>query len=288
MTANCIRSSVTAIGIIVARLRIVLFMSAFMSVLAALAHADGISVVEDFQKNDFGRDKWKIDKVDAKDGKVEISENSLHFTALPGPKRPEFRVSSKFGLDGDFEVSMDFSVNQFPTPESEFVNTEIILGNRDGIAYFSRLNHQGAGQGYLVYFSPTKESGRNSLWKHEAGTDVNGKLRIRRIGDQMTFSFLSEGQSIFTDIATVDFGTDHIDRVTYGVNIAGKVDSPVDVRIDNLEVKSIDRRTVRGGEAPRSIFGRSFWIGLVIVVLLAAVLGYVLWRPKGSDDRTTD
>jgi hypothetical protein len=217
------------------------------------APAEGISVLEDFNKNDLDHGKWKIDRVDPKDGNVEITEGSLHYVAPAGPKgRPKFRIQSRFGLHGDFEASMDFSVIQFPLPESEpaspetdFVDIEIEVAGTAGMVYFTRANHKSEGQGFIVFHDPVKESGKQSTWKHEACEVPKGKLRIRRIGNEMTFSYLPEGGSIYTEIATVDYGEDHIERVSFGVSVAGKTDSPFEVRMDNLEAKNIDRKTVR-------------------------------------------
>lgn len=251
--------------------------------IAQLANAEAISVREEFKSNDFDREKWKVDKVEAKNGQVELNDESLHFSLPAGPIRPKFGVHGKFGVDGDFEISMDFKIEEFPTPEAEFVNTEIVLYSKDGIAYFSRVNHKGAGQGYIVYFAPSKESGQKSLWKHEPGTDLKGTLRIKRIGDQVSFLYQPDGESIANKIASVSFGTGRIDKVSYSVNVAGAIDRAMDVRLDNLDVRSIETQVAQNspsGQPQRSLFGPASWIGLVVVVVIAGIVAVIVLKMK--------
>ena len=250
-----------------------------------LAWGANISVREEFQNDDYAHDKWRIEKFDPKDMTVDVTEGSLHIVAPPGPKgRAPFRIVSKFGVDGDFEATMDFNVNDLPKPEEEFVTAEIILSGKGGMAHFSRVNHAGAGHGFIVYFAPPKESGKKSIWKHEAGEYSKGTLRVKRVGGELIFSVLPDGDTDYVDIVRADYGPHHIDRVTYSVNVAGTVDVPVDIRLDNLEVKNLTPQEVaveKEAQTPRSMLGPASWIAFGLIVVLAAGVGFFLWKSKG-------
>jgi len=222
--------------------------------LTTAAALGGMFVLEDFNRNDFDHEKWRHEPVDPNDGTVEFTEGSLHYVAAPGRKgRPSFRLKSTFGLDGDFEASMDFEVIQFPRPEadpadpdSDFVNTELMLGGPGGMIYFSRSHHQSSGDGFVVFHFPAPDSSKKSTWKFEPGSVSKGKLRIRRIDNELIFSYLPAGGSVYVEVATFDYGTTHITSVSCRANVSGKINSPFEVRIDNLEARNIDRKVVRG------------------------------------------
>jgi serine/threonine protein kinase len=218
------------------------------------APSEGIFVLESFDNNDFDHEKWGYDPLDPKVGKVEFTEGSLHYFAPPGPKgRPRFRLKSTFGIDGDFEASLDFDLIQFPVPEadpgdpdSDFANTELILGGPGGMIYFSRTNHQRSGDGFVLFHLPPQEPGRKTTWKFEPGAVTKGKLRIRRIDSELLFSYLPAGGSVYREVATLDYGKMHISSVSCSANVSGKINSPLEIRIDNLEAKNIHREVVRG------------------------------------------
>jgi hypothetical protein len=221
---------------------------------AARVPTEGIYIRENFDNNDFDHEKWRYDPVDRKDGKVAFTEGSLHYFAPPGPKgRPRFRLKSTFGIDGDFEASLDYRLIQFPQPESntadttlDLVDVGLILGGPGGMVYFSRSNHLGAGDGFVVFHDAIKDSGKKTTWKFEPGSVPQGKLRIRRIDNELIFSHLPTGGSVYIEVATVDYGTHHITSVSGCANVPAAIKSPFEVRIDNLEARNIDRKVVRG------------------------------------------
>lgn len=218
------------------------------------ADSETFHVLENFDNNDFDHEKWQYEPFDPNDGKVEFTEGSLHYIAPPGRKgRPRFRLKSTFGIDGDFEASMDYQLIQFPRPEADpadpdndFVNMELILGGPGGMIYFSRANHQKSGDGFIVFHFPPPDSGQKTTWKFAPGTASQGKLRIRRIDNELMFSHLPAGGSVYVEVATFNYGRSHITSVSGSANVSGKINSPLEVRIDNLEAKNIERKAIRG------------------------------------------
>ncbi len=228
-------------------------------------------VNETFDGREFDRMRWTLNNTSVAVTKVDFSKRTMRLVVPPGPdKRPLMGLDSRFGLEGDFDISVDYSVRSLPRPDKEWVNLSIFIMGPDGMAAVTRTNNSQSGEGYSLWFQPWEGSKAKGTANNVPTKDKAGTLRLTRLGKQLRYYASTRGQPQ-QEIGTVEFGDRPIDTVGFQV-LAPALKAPIDFEYDNISVKA-DRFT-KLVYVPPSGNGNLLWIlaGLAVVAL-----AFLLW-----------
>jgi len=224
-------------------------------------------IMETFTGGDFDRTRWALLNTTVAVTKTDFSRSAMRLIVPPGPDmRPLVGLNSRFGLEGDFDISVDYSIRLLPRPEKEWVNVSIFIGGPDGMAAMTRTNNAKSGHGYSTWFQPPAGSKTQMQAGGEPTEDKAGTLRLARVGKELHYYASARGQPL-KHIGTVEFGDHPIETLGFQV-LAPPLKAPVDVEFDNISVKA-DRITGLVF-VPQSGYGSLPWIlsGLVVIALV--------------------
>jgi hypothetical protein len=236
-------------------------------------------VNETFDGRDYNRMRWSLNNISVAVIKVDFSNRTMRLVVPPGPeKRPLMGLDSRFGIEGDFDITVDYSIHSLPRPDKEWVNLSIFIMGPDGMAAMTRTNNSSSGQAYSIWFQPWEGSKAKGTAKNEPTQDKTGTLRLARIGKQLRFFAWARGQPQ-KEMGAVDFGDRPIDTVGFQV-LAPALKSPIDFEYDNIAIKA-DRFT-KLVYVPPSENGYVFWIlsGLAAIALVLPLWWWVFKRGR--------
>lgn len=228
-------------------------------------------IKETFSGRDFDHARWTLSNTSVAITKVDFSRGVMRLIVPPGPDmRPLMGLSSRFGLEGDFDVRVDYTIRSLPKPEKEWVNLSIFVSGPDGMAAISRTNDAGSGHGYSRWFQPRAGIIMAPLAMNVPSDDKAGTLRLERLGKELRYYAGGRGRPLH-QIGAVDFGDRPIDTVAFQV-LPQPLKSSIDIEFDNISVKA--DRIAGLVFVPRARFGTFRWIllGLGVVALAS------LWR----------
>ena len=94
-------------------------------------------------------------------------------------------LDSRFGLEGDFDISVDYSIRSLPRPEKEWTNLSIFIIGPDGMAAMTRTNNSNSGEGYSMWFQPWEGSKAKGTARNVPTQDKAGTLRLARLGKEL-------------------------------------------------------------------------------------------------------
>jgi hypothetical protein len=224
---------------------------------------------ETFSSREFDRTRWTLTNTSVALTRVDFSAGKMRIVVPPGPeKRPIMGLDSRFGLEGDFDINVDYVVRSLPKPAKEWVNLSIFIMGPDGMAAMIRTNNSSSGDGYSIWFQPSAGSKAKFTAMNVPTTDKSGKLRLARLGKQLIFYAASSGKS-FKEIGAADFGDHPIDLVGFQI-LAPALKSPVDVELDNIAIKA--DRFIKLVFSPPAESSYVVWIVCGAVVIAIAAL----------------
>ena len=230
-----------------------------------------VNVSETFDGNSFDRTVWQMARPAPEDGTVEIKDDAMVFTIPPADKpRPQIRTTAKFAFTGNFEAMIDYSLlTPLPAPEKEYVNVELLVYGEEFDSHLSRVNHHGAGDGVVAYFSPKAES-LKSHWKIAPTAAERGTLKVVRTGGTLEFLHRPESSENFDVLNKVECGIKPINGMCIAVTVATPTKTAFEVAIDNIAVRTIhddvplmkrtDVRVAVGAAALLLIAGLGIWL----------------------------
>jgi hypothetical protein len=248
------------------------------------AATEQAQVREAFDSQNFDRDRWSIDPRSCPGLKSDLLANALHLVIPPGSaNRPPAGLQGKFKIEGDFEIRMDYLARSLPRPQKDWSNVEIEIEGGGGAAAVIRTHHSKEGQGYTLWFGPSKGSGKAGKWKQIPTNASAGTLRLERSGGLLRYWVADQGQEP-RKLGEVDYGTDPVDRVNIRVT-APASRSATDVTFDNIEVKA-DRIVGPSATAKPLLRRWETWVAALVVFSSLGALGYrAMRRPTGPSDR---
>ena len=258
----------------------------FLSVMSLLAAPDPAhravgaeseitEIKEDFAGRDFDRSRWALTNTTVATTKTDFSKRAMRVIVPQGPEtRPLIGLNSRFGLEGDFDISADYTLRSLPRPEKEWVNVSIFIAGPDGMAALSRTNNAKSGHGYSTWVQPPAGSKAGVQAGGSSTEDKSGTLRLERVGKELHFYASGHGQPP-KQIATVEFGDRLIENVAFQIFPPG-LKAPIDIEFDNIAVKA-DHFT-RLVFVPPSDYGYLPWILSGLAVVAVALLGWWLAR----------
>ncbi len=190
---------------------------------------------ETFSGRRFDRHTWMMESFPP-GGQFDISNDSLHLLIPPGGLgRPPASLKGRFGLEGNFALRVDFSLDRWPAPMAEWTNLEIEIGGDDGRAAIIRTRHVDHGDGYVAW-SQRKDPASDGLWRQVPTSASSGTLRLVRKGAVLSFWAADPGsEQQLLDIT--EFGTSRVDSVAFRVTVPA-IRGAVEARIDNITVEA--------------------------------------------------
>jgi hypothetical protein len=208
--------------------------------------------------------------------KVDFSKKKMRLVIPPGPdKRPLMGLGSRFGFEGNFDISVDYAIRSLPKPEKEWVNLSIFVIGPDGMAAMTRTHNSKSGQGYSLWFQPVEGSKAKGSGRDEPTQDNAGTLRMARIGKELRFYSWASGKPQ-KEIGAVDFGDRPIDKVAFQV-FTPAMKSPIDFEYDNISVKA-DHFTKIVYVPPSGSFSLFQVLAGLAVVVLVLLIGWWIYR----------
>lgn len=149
-------------------------------------------------------------------------------------------VSSNFILAGDFTVTVDFTLHDFPSAGiATGLNESLLIARSSSDSFFEVFRYRSElGDNIAVFAAPP---GAGLGLTHS--TITSGRYRIQRTGSTLTGSFADAGSSSFTSLASVDGFTDPMQVELVGVQGRSVVDgsrstTAMDISYDNLVVEA--------------------------------------------------
>jgi hypothetical protein len=195
----------------------------------------------------------------------------LRSTMPPGKaNRPPTLFAGLFQLEGDFEITVDYTINRLPRPSADdgTNNLEILLRTHERMTTMFRCNRR---EGDAYGFFAQKPDGTGVLERFPT-TDKVGRTGIRRSGSRLTFSCGKAPESM-RDIGAVEFGSDPITQFALQVLALNSTDG-LDIRFDRLQIRAGKIFRFKRIESP----GSGMWTWIVLQPLFALGIGLVLWR----------
>jgi hypothetical protein len=234
-------------------------------------------VREAFAGGDFDHSRWALANTSVAVTKTDFSRGSFRLVVPPGPDmRPLVGLSSRFGLEGDFDIVVDYVIHSLPKPAKEWVNVSIFINGPGGMAAMTRTNNAASGHGYTTWFQPPAGSKAQVQATGTSTDDKTGRLRLARVGSELRFYASASGQP-FRQVAAADYGDRPVETLAFQV-FAPALKAPVDVEFDNIAVKA-DRLTGLV-YVPPSTYGPLPWVGGGVVVVAVALLWW--WSTRRS------
>jgi prepilin-type N-terminal cleavage/methylation domain-containing protein len=249
--------------------------------LAARVTVRGDEIDVEFTAKKYDRWLFRTDPGTA-GGRWDTKSGGLHASIPRGkPDRTPIRFQALVRLEGDFEITTDFTLLRLPRPvepkdgkaKDPSNNVEIFLiGPEFMVTVFRDNRPPGEGWGY---YAQSPEGG--SVLRHFPASGKTGRLGVRRTGGQLTFSH-SESDGTLTDMGTVPFGTMPIDG--FGLQaLALRSPDAVDVRFERLSIRA--GKIVRHDASTSTGWGATTWI--TVAVIAASSFGALLiWRARAG------
>lgn len=159
---------------------------------------------------------------------------------LPTEEKTQAGVETRFGVNGDFEITAGYDVPDHSPPEQGYGLGVILRLNRvdseDYIAFGRRIQRSGT---LAFNVNSSKLIGGERVHDqtfHEA-QEVRGELRIVRTGGVLRFLVKEAGADEFRPLREIEFGDVPLRSVKY-VGDTGGSQQPITVRLTQLSVRS--------------------------------------------------
>ncbi len=174
-------------------------------------------------------------------GRWEVTDGKLRAEISRGSdQRPPINFASLFGMEGDFEVVVEYQIVKLPKPREspkpkggDAMNSiEIVLSGEPGWCVGSR---KATPAGERVSSYAELDAGRKKVASDLLPASGNGgRLEARRRGDTIRFYHADAGGAV-VEIGSVPFGKGPVAEVGLQVYAMNTTD-PVDVRFSSIHV----------------------------------------------------
>jgi hypothetical protein len=251
-----------------------------------LASAPSVEASEEFtQRFDPGRVNTRILRFigPAKSGAITETDQGL-LIRLPDKTQgaTQAGIATRFGIQGDFEITVRYELVDVPTPEKGFGTGVVIHLARpeksQTLAGLGRRKRQDGSEMFnanvLVNVDGQPKSNQTFL---EARAECGG-LRLVRKGTMLRFLVADGNDEDFRELRQVEFDTEPVKSVLV-LGDTGNSDAATSIRIKSF---SIQAGTLPTGitERRRSVFGLTTAVIGIIAVAVLAGCSIWYWRRK--------
>jgi hypothetical protein len=191
-------------------------------------------------------------------------------------------LCTRFGVRGDFEITMSFEILRIDKPASgngagASIYVSMASSTRDA-AGVARLVRPGGEQVFTAFRArtPVGQKREYHSGKPLSSQTRSGKLRLVRKGAELTYLIAPSPTGSFQELYKSNWGTDDLDIVRFAADNGG---SPalVDVQIKVVRIRADDFGAAMAAPPP-SRRGPVWWMAGALLVS-AAVVGF-WWRQR--------
>lgn len=241
-------------------------------------------VEEHFANGAYDRNVWKIDQNRNPGAQFELKEDSLGLLIpLNSMDDNPAEIKSRFQIDGDFEIVLDYTVESLPTSATESAKMEIGLSGPSGSASFRRTQNKGV-PGFASWFQPSGEGAKikYAFSPLDLTTEGKGQLNVKRTDGKVVFTATPKPGETPWEIGTIEYPS-LVSNVQF--RIMGKpTEKPIAVRFHDLRVSAGELWYGERTSKPKTTGGSN--IGLisgVIAVLLVGSASVLLLRFRANN-----
>jgi hypothetical protein len=246
---------------------------------------------------------------------VRFESEGLHL-ALPdgwNGERPGTGIETKFGVHGDFEITMSYEILKAPEPiEAAKPGTRISMAivkdtphkgtNQSEVATINRTFTAKGGHLFVTWMrlGPDANLPKNPTARTYPMKAIKGKFRFVRSGGQLYYVRADEGDEGFKAYTKFPFGPEDLWRVEL-VGSTGFDKATLDARVTDIRIRAdgLPNAPVTAPAPPEVVTGASepgvvqqvadhgwlttaLLIGATVVVLIAIAVGAVVYRRRRS------
>jgi hypothetical protein len=238
------------------------------------------SISEDFVDGRYDRKVWQIHLSQLPDASFRVRDEGLVIrvpAAATGDKPAAFK--SQFLMSGDFDISCQYTLKSFPTPEKGSVNFGIWLDGPAGMATFRRTNQAIAGTGFAMWDKSSEEDAKSNWRFYRMPADLQegrSELVVQRRGTEVQFLARASPDAELKPLATLEYPAD-IESMQVRVQ-TDEVSEPVEVQVHSIRVAA-DRIVFENVEPPWWTT-RTAKIAAGVLILLMFAAAYLLLRNR--------
>ena len=246
------------------------------SALGASSADDGHdSIREAFKGKAF--DSWSFRALgNGSGGRWESGDLGLRgVLPIGGRNRPPLKFAGQFRLEGDFRITLSYSIVKLPRPRppSNRNNIEIFISNAGGFASLFRNAESTQGVGFHVHHPSGSKA---DTYRRQPTAANEGQIQMWREGTIL--HFMAGGKDgPLSEIGTAPFDADPIADVAVHVLAYESVDA-LDVTLRSLDIEA--DRIIRVREPARS--DGTWWAWFVASSVAGSLVGLVVWRRRSS------
>jgi hypothetical protein len=224
---------------------------------------------DDFSQKTLNPAHWsRLTLADA----VQVKDGQLHLVIPRGPDgRPPVGVQSRFQIDGDFDVRVDYGLVSVPAIKTGDIRVHLSV-HGPGIAGAMAHFIQPWGPHQQVFWRwRDKERGLSDVWIASRTTERSGSMRLHRLGEDL-IGYVAGPGGEFRELGRTSFGNGSITSFMLSAAFPA-TDGNLEITYDNVEIQA-DRITLL---TPGSRHRRWLWpAGIALSVAVAAAAWY--WR----------
>ena len=199
----------------------------------------------------------------------------IHFKLPPMKDSGHTGLYSYVVLAGDFEISARFDWAGVPIPKTGYGASAGITVETDGPGgslSLARANLPKVGGSFIIIRGQPTPKGPKFETSHEGTRAAKGRLVIRREKAEL-ICFVAEGDGELHELRRVPFSEATVRQVRIYADPGGS-DTELDARIFDFRILAEEIT----GNVPERDKPRGYGWWPILMVLLVAVGGYVVWR----------
>jgi len=206
-------------------------------------------------------------------GRWELANGGLRAVLPPGRAgRAPLKFLGLVLLEGDFRVSVRYSIAKLPRPPEGQKGrniVEIYLSRPGGFVSVFRNAEAEDNYGYHVHAPDV--IGKNDVYRRSKAGATSGRLEIRRVGTDLHFSRGDPGGSPI-EMGTARFDAGPITQVAFQA-LAYQTTDSLDITFDDIEIEA--DRIMPLSEAARP--ARRLWMTLIVLAIVTPLVGYYFY-----------
>ncbi len=237
--------------------------------------ASGDRIVADFASHTYDRSLFRAQGAPRGPawGRWDLSGDGIRAVRPPGElDRPPLLFLGRFRLEGDFEVTAQFTIKKLPRPKTKQGSNRIAIsleGPDRSASLFRAAAAEGDGYGY-----ETDGAQAESEKRFVRTRATTGRLCARRRGTTLTF-WRSEAGGSLEQIGSASFDSGPISEVAFLADALNSGDG-LDVRFDRIEILADRIERLR----PSSGDGALSWASITGLVAGCTIAALIIrrWR----------
>jgi hypothetical protein len=208
---------------------------------------------------------------------IHAEAQGLRITLTGHGKRPPVALVPRFGIRGDFQITMAFELLRVDKPnagDGAGVSIYVTMASHTReAASIAQVVRPGGDKLVVAHWATTPPGGQRAHRGDGIATEASsGQLRLVRRGAILTYLVAPADSTTFREVYQTEFGSADIDMVRFAADSGGAT-SLVDVRIRGVSVRADELAPAR---PPAEPIRWPLWLAGGLTVLLLAAGGFWL------------